>query len=131
MCQHVNLFILLKFSVFRQLDDTFYSLIIANPQPLFPKILLLYKFSYSLLEFWIDLQFILYTVVPLISTFFKIKKFYLLILEREEGRERERETLICCSTYMHLLVDLECAPTGTGTCNLFIEGLRRCNHLSC
>ena len=38
-----------------------------------------------------------------------------MILEREEGGERERETSICCSTYLctHWLI-LVCALTLTG-----------------
>ena len=49
--------------------------------------------------------------------YFILFYFYLLIWERE--RERERETLICCSTYwyIHWLI-LVCALTGDGTHSL-------------
>ena len=46
-----------------------------------------------------------------------------MILERERNAGRERETLICCFTYLciHWLI-LVCALTGDQTCNLAISG---------
>ena len=54
------------------------------------------------------------------------KNFYLLIF-RERGRGRERETSICSSTYLciHWLI-LVCALTWDWTCNLGILG--RCSN---
>ena len=47
----------------------------------------------------------------------------LIFKEREKEEGRERETLICCSTYLciHWLL-LVCALTGDQTCNLGISG---------
>ena len=51
--------------------------------------------------------------------------YFLLILEGgEEGRENERETLICCSTYgcIHWSVLDQCVLTRDWTCNLGVLG---------
>ena len=84
--------------------------------------------SFSCLKTVASIYFVCFAVLPLVYFF----KFYLLILEREEGggkRQRERER-ICCSTYLciHWLF-LVCALSRDGTLHFGVSGWRS-NQLS-
>ena len=61
------------------------------------------------------------------STLFLFLNFLFIDFRQTKEGQKERKTLICCSTYwcIHWLI-LICALTGDRTCNLGIS--RRCSH---
>ena len=68
-----------------------------------------------------------FTAMLEMGAFFKKQSFIIIIFDlRERGRERERETLICCSTYLYIHWLLIVPMSWDWTCNLGVSG--RCSN---